>query len=280
MQRQQAERRTRGSAVGGPYGAPLDDGAHRKRLEHDVGCRDVGVGVEPVGRHPPRHPRQHGRQVGIVGTRDHAAVKRHLVGEIDERLLQVVESAVVFQMFVVDVRHHRYRRKQFQKRSVTLVCFRHHQLAASEPRVAAECPQPAADDGRRIQPRSLEHQRNHRRRRCLAVRAGDGDAEPEPHELREHFRPRDHRNLPPYGFPNLRVGGPHRSGDHDDVRVADVRGLVRVRDADAYRLEPIGDRRPLFVGSADRVAEIGEQLGDAAHPDAANPDEMHAPRLA
>ena len=238
------------------------------------------VGVEPVGRHTPRHPRQHGRQAGIVGTRHDAAVKRHLVGEIDEGLLQVVEAAVVLQMFVVDVRNHRYRRKQFQKRSVAFVRFRHHQLAASEPRVAAKRPQPAANDGRRIQPRPLEHQRNHRRRRGLAVRAGDGDAEPEPHQLREHFRPRDDRNLPPRGLPDLRVGRPHRGGYHDHLRVSDVRRLVRVGDADADRLQPIGDRRPLLVRPADDVAQIGEQLGDAAHADAANPDKVHAPRLA
>ena len=37
------------------------------------------------------------------------------------------------------------------------------------------------------------------------------------------------------------------------------------------------DRRCVRPGHD--VTEIGEQFGDAAHPDAANPDEMHPPRL-
>ena len=39
--------------------------------------------------------------------------------------------------------------------------------------------------------------------------------------------------------------------------------------ADRFSSEPLTD-----------VAEIREQLGDAAHPDAADADEVHAPRLA
>ena len=112
------------------------------------------------------------------------------------------------------------------------------------------------------------------------MRPGDGDVEPEPHQLREHFRPRDDRNLPPRGFPDLGVGGPHRGGDDHHLRVSDVRRFVRAGDADAQRLQPIGDRRPLLVRSTDDVAQIGEQLGDATHANAANPDEVHVARLA
>ena len=39
--------------------------------------------------------------------------------------------------------------------------------------------------------------------------------------------------------------------------------------ADRFSSDPLTD-----------VPEIGQQLGDAAHADAANPDEVHAPRLA
>src|SRR5262249_19748151 len=84
------------------------------------------------------------REVRVVGARHDGAVERHLVGEVDERLLEVVEAAVVLEMLVVDVRNHRNRRKQFEERPIALVRFSDHQLAAAEPRIAAERAQPPA----------------------------------------------------------------------------------------------------------------------------------------
>jgi hypothetical protein len=218
------------------------------------------------------------RQIRIVETRHHTAVKRHLVGEVDERLLQVGEAAVVFEMFVVDVRDHSQCWKQFQKRSIAFVCLGDHDVPASEPRVAAERAQPPADHRGRVEPGALEHQRDHRRGRRLAVGAGDRDAVAEPHQLGKHLRARDHRDLPSRRLADLGIGRPHRRGDHDDVRVADVRRVVPVGDLDPQRRQSLGHRRPLLVRSADHVSEIGEQLGDSAHADAADPDKMHTPR--
>jgi hypothetical protein len=85
---------------------------------------------------------------------------------------------------------------------------------------------PNADDRRRIHSGTLQHQRNHRRRCRLAVRAGDGDAVPEPHQLGQHLRPGNHRDIAPARFRDLGVvtlnGGRH----DDDVGVADVRRVV------------------------------------------------------
>ena len=51
-------------------------------------------------------------------------------------------------------------------------------------------------------------------------------------------------------------------------------------DPDAERLESIGHVRRLEVGPADVVSEIREELGDAAHPDTSDPDEVNPPRAA
>ena len=128
--------------------------------------------IEAVGHDPPPDARQDRGQVRVVGARDHAAVERHLVREVEKRLLQIREAAAVaLHVLVVDVGHHRDRRPQHQERPIAFIRFRHHVLAASEPRVAAERAQPPADHRRRIQSAALEHQRNHRGRRRLAVRA-------------------------------------------------------------------------------------------------------------
>jgi hypothetical protein len=246
-----------------------------------VACAASGPSTTSVAvTSAPRHPRQDGGQVRVVGARDDGAVERHLVGEVDERLLQVVEPAVVFEMLVVDVRHHRNRRKQFQKRSIAFVRLGDHQLSPPEPRVAAEGAHPAADDRRRIEPRPFEDDRDHRRRRRLAVRACHRDAVAKPHQLREHLGARNHRNLPERRFAHLGVRRTDGRGNDDDLGVAHVARIVAVRHADPQRLETIGHRRSLFIRAAHHVAEIGEQFGDAAHTDAANPDEVNAPRFA
>ncbi len=239
-----------------------------------------GGRIEAVRRHAPRHARDDRGQIRVVETGDDAAVERHLVGEVDERLLQVVEPAVVFEMLAIDVRNHRHRRKQFEKRSVAFVRFHHHQLAAAESRVAAERAQPPANHRRRIEAGAFEHQRDHRGRRRLAVRPRHRDGEAKAHQLREHLRPRNHRNLPRARFAHFGIRRPHRRRRHHHVCVADVRRVVSVRDANPQRPQPVRDGRPLLVRSRDRVPEIGQQLGDPAHADAANPDEVHPPGLA
>ena len=229
-------------------GAALDRRGDGERPERDVPRREIRVGrIEPVRRHPPRHSRQHCRKVRVVGAGDDRAVERHFVREVDERLLQIVEPAVVFEMLVVDVRNHRNRRKQLQERPVAFVRLGHHQLAAAQPRVAAERAQPPADHRRRIESGALEHQRDHRRRRRFAVRACDGDRVAQTHQLREHLGARDHRNLPSRGFPHFRIRGAHGRRDHDHVRFADVGCGVAVRDPNAERRQSIGDGRLLLI---------------------------------
>ena len=61
--------------------------------------------------------------------------------------------------------------------------------------------------------------------------------------------------------------------------VAHVRGLVPGPDHRTHRLEARRDVRHLLVRPAHLVAEVHQQLRDAAHPDAADADEVDAPRL-
>ena len=182
-------------------------------------------------------------------------------------------------MLAIDVRNHRHRRRQPQERAIALVRFRHHVFAAAEPRVAAERAQPSPDDRRRIQSRPLEHEGDHRGRARLAVRARDRDAEPQPHQLREHLGARNHRDPPRPRLGHLGVVGPYRRGHHHHVGGAHLRRRVSQVHRHAERGQTVGHRRPLRVGSRHGVSQVGEQLGDAAHADPADADEVDAPRL-
>ena len=103
-------------------------------------------------------------------------------------------------------------------------------------------------------------------------------AEPQPHQLGQHLGARDHRDAPAFRLDHFGVGRPHRRRDHDHVDVADVRGVVTSTKREPESGEPFGRRRPLHVGSAHRVAQTGEHLRDAAHPDPADPDEVDRSR--
>ena len=217
---------------------------------------------------------------GVVEAGHDRSVERHPAGEVGKRVDQDVERAVRLHVLAVDVREQGDRRRQLEERSIALVGLDDHVLAGAEARVAAERAEPAADHRRRIEAGALEHPRHHRRRRRLAVRAGDRDARAQAHELGEHLGARNDRHVPrPRGHDFGVVRGDGRRDD-DDVGVADVVGVVSDGDAHAKRREPIGDLRATHVGSAHRVTEVDEQFGDAAHANAANPDEVHAPRPA
>ena len=75
---------------------------------------------------------------------------------------------------------------------------------------------------------------------------------------------------------DLGVGRPHRRRHDDHVGVADV---ARRRGRRCTRTPSVARRRvtsdALRVRPADRVAQVGQQLGDAAHADAANAHEMN-----
>ena len=263
---------------GRPFDRRVNHAAARaERLERHVLAGDRGLAVvEAVGHHAPRHPRHQRPHRPVVDARHDGAVERHLVGEVDEGLLQRVPAAVTLHVLVVDIRNHRDRRRQLQERPVAFIRLDDHVIAASEPRVAAEGAQAAADHRRRIEARPLEHQRHHRRGRRLAVRAGDGDAVAKAHQFREHLGARNHRNPAPPRLVHLGIPRLDRRRRHHDIRVADVRSVVPARDADAEAGEPRRHVRRPGIRAADLVAEVRQQLRDAAHADAADADKMDA----
>ena len=65
-----------------------------------------------------------------------------------------------------------------------------------------------------------------------------------------------------------------RRHDHDPG-VAEILGRVADRDLDALLAQPLDVGALGLIGALHDVAEIDHHLGDAAHADAADADEMH-----
>ena len=107
------------------------------------------------------------------------------------------------------------------------------------------------------------------------MRAGDGNRKPQPHQPREHLGARNHGHAAALRLDDLRVARLHRRRDDDHLRLADVfRAVPLVHLHAELLLEPPRHRRALHVRAAHLEAEVRQQLGDPAHADATNADEV------
>ena len=134
--------------------------------------------------------------LGMVDAQHRGAVEGHVLDELDERVLDLVEAAVMVEMLGIDVGDDRDRAVEPQEAAVALVGLDHHPVALAEPGVGAVAVDDAAVDHRRVDPAGVEQRGDHRGRRGLAVGAGDRDGRLQPHQLGQHLGAADHRDAP------------------------------------------------------------------------------------
>jgi hypothetical protein len=111
------------------------------------------------------------------------------------------------------------------------------------------------------------------------MHAGDRNTVFEPHELGQHLSSLDDGYL---ALPRLHdlgillidggAGHHHPGADH-------VGGSVALKDGCSQAHQPVGNAGLAQIGAGNGVPEGQQNLRDAAHPDAANPNEMNALRF-
>ena len=171
---------------------------------------------------------------------------------------------------------------QVQEAAVALVGLGDQVVAAAEPRVArrrASSWPPMTKVGSR--PPSASTLASSDVVVVLPCVPATAIAAAEAHQLAEHLRARHDRDAPRARFDQFRVVASDRAG-HDDARrrratfaAAWPRCTLR-----AERREPARRRVVGVVRARHLVAERAQHLGDAAHADAADADEVHARRCA
>ena len=191
----------------------------------------AGVFVQAESLITLHHARQQTSQPFIVGAQHGQAVERHLVHEFQKTVVQLFHGPVVVQVLAVDIGDGGNGRGESQKRPVAFIRFRNEQIAAPQPRMAPQRIYLAPDHHGGIQSALREHIGHHRGRRRLPMGAGDRDAELEPHQLRQHLRTRDDRNLPGFCRDHFGISGGHCGGDHHDLRLPDIGLVMTDRDA-------------------------------------------------
>ena len=203
----------------------------------------------------------------------------HRARELREGGLEVREVAVRVEVLEIDVRDDRDVGRERMERAVVFVRLGDDDPAAAEPEVRAAAAERAADDHRRIEPRGREDRARHRRRGRLAVRARDRDAALRAHQRAEEVRAAHERDAGGHGRGELGVVGADRGGNDDRIRPADVARVMADRDADAGRAQVARRVALEQVGAADGPPFAREQLGERAHPRAADADEVQGTSL-
>ena len=282
----------------GDGGQGVEHVVHARRVEHDgqaarravdpdageahaaiFGHHILGVEVvflrQAVGDGLLRHARQDVADIGIIAAHHGDAVERQAVEKIDEGRLQALEVvAVGFHVVGVDIGDHRNDRRQEQKRGIRLVGLGHQEVAAAQSGIGAGGVQATTNDEGRIDTAFGQDTGHQAGRRRLAVRAGDGDAAFQAHQLGQHLGARHDRDLLLSGGDHFRVVGLDGGGHDQRVRAGNIRGGMADHHLDAFAFEAAGRRAGRYIRAADVEVEVGEHFGNAAHARTADADEV------
>ncbi len=109
----------------------------------------------------------------------------------------------------------------------------------------------------------------------LAVRTGDSDAVFHAHQLGEHFGAGNHRNQAAMCFDHLGVVGLDSCGGDHDIGLDNVLRPVPVGNLPTQFRQPPGDIRLPEIRPRHFVTEVEQNLGNSAHADAADADEVN-----
>ena len=210
----------------------------------------------------------------MVEAQDRRAIEGHVLHELDERVLDPVEAAIMVEMLGIDIGDDRDRAVEPEKAAVAFVGLDHHPFAVAESRVRPVIVDDAPVDDGGIDAACIEHRRDHRGGRGLAVRAGHRDSGFEAHQLSQHLGAADdgdavlQRQID-FGIAALdRGGGDHHGG------VPQILRLVADHHLDAALAQAFDDIAFGNVRTLHLVAQIVHHLGNARHTDAADADEM------
>src|ERR1700730_1008761 len=174
-------------------------------FELDVGDDEIGLTRSAVGDDRALHVWNNGLHVGLVNAQNRRAVKGHAIDELHEGILNIFERGILVQMLAVDGGHDSDDGRKQQEAAVAFVGFDHEEFAFAESCRSSGLIDAPADDKRGIKMRSRKHRGDDGGRGGLAVRAGHRDAVFQPHQLGQHFRARDYRNLSLVRFHDFRI---------------------------------------------------------------------------
>src|SRR5580704_13295318 len=132
----------------------------------------------------------------------------------------------------------------------------------------------AADNESGVKIRGREYGRDHRGSRRFAVRAGNGNAVFQAHQLRQHFGARNHGNFQAMRFDYFDVLRMHRRGNHHYMRAMNVFRLMAFANHSAETFQSLRHGGGFQIRARNGVAGRKQDFGDAAHAASADAHQM------
>ncbi len=238
-----------------------------------------------VALHRQRRPRDHLRNVRVLVADDQQAARRKAVRQAPEGALHVREVPVDVGVVELDAREHRGSRSVVQElRSlveeggVVLVALDDDRTPVSQPVVALEVLQNAADHEGGLAPGGLQDPGEEGRGGGLAVGARHHQALPVAHHKAvDGLGHGAERQAQALEFDRLRVQAGDGVSHHHEIRpMAEVLGPEAVHDPDAAAGEKIAHGRvDLLIGARDLAAQVLEHAGQGPHGRTAHGHQVH-----
>ena len=164
------------------------------------------VVIESVAGDRAGHLRHDFLHRGIVRAKNGCSVERHAVQEIHKRTLEPVEVVTVgFHMVSIDVGHHSHNGQQVKERCIRFIGLDHDVVATAQPCIGTGAIEATANHKRGVQTGFGQHTGNKAGSGGLAMRAGNGDALFQAHQLGQHQGAWNDRNAFLARDHNLRV---------------------------------------------------------------------------
>ena len=235
----------------------------------------IGAVVQTVSRDRALQLRQDGLYTSIVAAQHGAAVEGQAVDEVHEGAAQPVQVvAIGLHVVGVDVGDDADHGAQDQEARITFVGFDNDGVALPQARIGSGAHQLATDHEGGVQAALGQHARHQRGGGRLAMRAGDGHALLQAHQLGQQHGTRDHGHTCGAGGQHFGVVGLDGGAGHNRLGADDVRSVVADEDGEAEFGQAPRDRAVALVRTGHAVAQVVQDLGNGAHAGAADADEM------
>ena len=200
--------------------------------------------------------------------------ERNLVEKMEKGFFDLLNPLIVVEMLRIDVGHHSNGGHQFKKGPIALIRLGNQKLSLPQLRITADAVQSSSDDHGWIEPGRTQNRGNEGGCRRLSMGPCNGDAHLHPHQFRQHLCPRNDGDEPLLSHFDFRIVRTNGGGDDQDVCLFHILPLMAIINFASQSLEPPGHLCLLHVRTADPIPQVKQNLGDSAHPDAADPDEM------
>ena len=162
----------------------------------NIGRVDIGSIIQAVSGVRFADFRQNRADVFAVDTQKGFAVERHTVDEVHKRLMQFLNAvSVSVHMVFVDIGYDGHNRRQIQKRSIGFVGFGNNVFAFTQTGVGTRGVEFAANNESRVESCRAENRSSQAGCCGFTVCTGNGDTIAEAHQLCQHQRARNDRDL-------------------------------------------------------------------------------------